>query len=235
MKLLLIRHGDPDYEHDTLTEKGWREVRLLAERLEKLPIRSMYCSPLGRAQDTARETLKRMRREATVLDWLQEFPGQIKDPNTGENRIPWNLLPSYWTRQPELYDKDHWLTGAVMSSGNVKETYQNIACEVDKLLAEYGYHREGLCYRTQQGNQDTLVFFCHLGVQFAILSHLLGLSPAVLWQSFFVAPSSVTTVVTEEREKGIAVFRCQALGDTSHLYAGGECVSPSGLFEEMAR
>ena len=26
MKILLIRHGDPDYEHDTLTEQGWVEA-----------------------------------------------------------------------------------------------------------------------------------------------------------------------------------------------------------------
>ena len=32
MRLLIIRHGDPDYEHDTLTEAGRLEVQLLAER-----------------------------------------------------------------------------------------------------------------------------------------------------------------------------------------------------------
>ena len=29
MKLLFIRHGDPDYEKDSLTEKGWHEAELL--------------------------------------------------------------------------------------------------------------------------------------------------------------------------------------------------------------
>jgi hypothetical protein len=33
MKLLLIRHGEPDYEHDTLTEKGRREAEYLADML----------------------------------------------------------------------------------------------------------------------------------------------------------------------------------------------------------
>ena len=31
MKLLIIRHGEPDYTADSLTEKGWREAELLAE------------------------------------------------------------------------------------------------------------------------------------------------------------------------------------------------------------
>ena len=32
MRLIFIRHGEPDYEHDSLTEKGWREAKLLAAR-----------------------------------------------------------------------------------------------------------------------------------------------------------------------------------------------------------
>lgn len=32
MRLIFIRHAEPDYEHDSLTEKGWREAKLLAVR-----------------------------------------------------------------------------------------------------------------------------------------------------------------------------------------------------------
>ena len=39
MKILIIRHGDPDYENDTLTEKGHKEAEYLAERLIKYPIK----------------------------------------------------------------------------------------------------------------------------------------------------------------------------------------------------
>ena len=70
MKLLIVRHGEPDYEHDSLTEKGWREAELLADRLCRLNIRAFYVSPLGRAQATARPTLERLGRKAEVLDWL---------------------------------------------------------------------------------------------------------------------------------------------------------------------
>lgn len=33
MKLLIVRHGDPDYSIDSLTETGWKEAELLADRL----------------------------------------------------------------------------------------------------------------------------------------------------------------------------------------------------------
>lgn len=33
MRLIIVRHGDPDYVKDSLTEKGWREAELLSDRL----------------------------------------------------------------------------------------------------------------------------------------------------------------------------------------------------------
>lgn len=36
MKLLIIRHGDPNYDIDSLTPKGWKEVAYLSERIARL-------------------------------------------------------------------------------------------------------------------------------------------------------------------------------------------------------
>ena len=35
MRIIFVRHGEPDYTKDSLTEKGWREARFLAERISK--------------------------------------------------------------------------------------------------------------------------------------------------------------------------------------------------------
>lgn len=60
MKLLIIRHGDPDYVHDTLTEKGKREAELLSRMLVKEKIDFIYCSPLGRAKETCAYTAEKL-------------------------------------------------------------------------------------------------------------------------------------------------------------------------------
>lgn len=232
MKIIFVRHGDPDYVNDYLTEKGFKEAKLLADRLAKLEVRDFYCSPLGRARATAKVTLDRIGREAITYDWLREFPGYIIDEVTNKHRIPWDLMPGDWTKHPMLYDKDEWLYDPIMQTGDVEQVYRNVAFNFDKLLAEYGYVREGNYYRVEKSNSDTIVIFCHLGIQFVILSHLLGISATLLWQGFFVAPTSVTTIVSEERIEGEAYFRCQALGDTSHLYHGDEPISYSGFFNE---
>ena len=36
MRLLFIRHAEPDYSIDSLTEKGWKEAELLSRRLAQL-------------------------------------------------------------------------------------------------------------------------------------------------------------------------------------------------------
>lgn len=50
MKILIIRHGDPDYTIDSLTEKGKTEAELLSDRISKMDIKKFYVSPLGRAR-----------------------------------------------------------------------------------------------------------------------------------------------------------------------------------------
>ena len=68
MRLLIIRHGDPDYEHDTLTEAGRLEVQLLAERMKNTEVDDYYVSTMGRAKDTIAPTLKATGRTAEAFD-----------------------------------------------------------------------------------------------------------------------------------------------------------------------
>ena len=83
MRLLFIRHGDPDYVHDSLTETGKREAGLLAEQIEALNPGELFVSPLGRAQETASYSLAKLGRTAVTLPWLEEFPARV-DPNLSE-------------------------------------------------------------------------------------------------------------------------------------------------------
>ncbi len=223
MKLIIIRHGDPDYERDSLTEKGWREAALLAERISKLDVKAFYVSPLGRAKDTASVTLKKMGRTATECDWLREFPPQIRRPdNTERRKISWDWLPQDWTADPDYFDREKWCQTEIMREGRVDEAYRYVTEHLDGLLAEHGYVRDGEIYRAEASNRDTVVFFCHFGVECVLLSHLMNVSPMNLWHHTCAAPTAVTTLVTEERRKGKAVFRMSSFGDISHLYAGGE-------------
>lgn len=232
MRLLIIRHGDPDYRIDSLTEKGKREVQLLKDRLSKLDVKAVYCSPLGRARDTAEPTLKALGKTAEICGWLEEFSGYIIDPKTGERRIPWDLKPYFWTKEPLFFDKDKWIDVPLMQTGDIKEKYRAVCDGIDGLLEKHGYVREGNMYRAERENRDTVLLFCHFGVECVMLSHILNISPVLLWHGFVALPSSVTTLITEEREQGKAYLRCNGFGDISHLYAGNEPASFQARFCE---
>ncbi len=231
MKILIIRHGDPDYSIDSLTEQGRKEAELLSKKLEKLDIKEFYVSTLGRAKDTAEYTLKKLNRTAKECEWLKEFPPRINKPNK-ENTIIWDWLPQDWTATDEFYSNTDWGNVPAMVEGKVLEEYNRVTSEFDKVLAEHGYVRDNRTYKVVNANEDTIAFFCHFGVECVLLSHLLGISPMLLWHGFCAAPSSVTTIITEERRKGIAYFRVNGFGDVSHLYAGNEEPSFAARFCE---
>lgn len=222
MKIIIIRHGDPDYTIDSLTEKGRREAAMLADRLSEMKIDEFYVSPLGRARDTAAYTLEKMNRTAEVMPWLREFHAPVIDEATGEERIPWDMLPADWTAVDDYYCKDRWYKVPKMASGNVISEAEHVYDGIDGILEKHGYKREGNIYRAVRPNRDVVALFCHFGVECVMLGHLLGISPVVLWHGFCAAPTSVTVLTSEERREGIAYFRMNTFGDTGHLYAKGE-------------
>jgi probable phosphoglycerate mutase len=103
---------------------------------------------------------------------------------------------------------------------------------LDELIATHGYVREGNLYRVEKRNRDTIALFCHFGLEAVLLSRLCNISPLPLWHNFVALPTSITTLYTEERREGTAVFRCTGFGDIGHLYAGGEEPSFSARFCE---
>lgn len=232
MKILIIRHGDPDYTIDSLTEKGKTEAKLLSERISKMDIKKFYVSPLGRAKATADYTLKAMNRKAEECTWLREFEAPIIGSD-GNRKVTWDWLPAEWTVEEKYYRRDLWHTTPVMTEGNVISEAERVYRGLDEIIAANGYERNGDCYRAVSPNCDTIALFCHFGVECVMLGHLLGISPMLLWHGTCALPTAVTTLATEERRKGTAYFRMLSFGDISHLYAAGEEPSFAGRFCEM--
>lgn len=233
MKILIIRHGDPDYEIDGLTEKGKREVELLTARLLKENVTAAYCSTMGRAKLTAEPLLRATGIPCEYHDWLREFSRELVQlPYLDYKKAPWDFLPAFVEGKPELYSPTEWRNVDFIRESKVPEAYDNICAEFDKVLARHGYRRGGLFYDVTNENHDVIAFFCHFGLAAQLISHLMNCSPLSISQNTFLPPSSVTAFFSEERRQGIAHFRAQGIGDISHLYAGDEEPSFSGRFCE---
>ena len=84
MRILMIRHGDPDYVHDSLTEKGKVEAALLAERrfapiIAHAPYTLNRCSAEEKNRVFARETM------ADDLRRMEHLPGQLYNFHPGSH------------------------------------------------------------------------------------------------------------------------------------------------------
>ena len=255
MRLLFIRHGDPDYEHDALTEVGKAEADALAKHIQDWNIDEVYLSPLGRAMATAVPSLNALgyNVDATVKectpDWLREFdamvdvpampkwleayPNSVLPDGSYRKRIVWDMVPAYLNKHPKYFETWGWRDTELAGDTDIVEKYDNVCAKIDGLLAGYGYVRDGLEYRVDAECDKTIAFFCHFGVTCVILSHFMNVSPFGLWHGMCLAPSSVTEVFSEERQQGSALFRAWKLGDVTHLTKEGLKPSFAARFCEV--
>lgn len=233
MKILIIRHGDPNYEIDGLTEKGKREAELLANLMDKENITKVYCSTLGRAKLTAKPFLERKGLKAEYCDWLREFDyNSVQLPYLDGNACCWDLLPEYVNSFDNIYSPTKWKEEDFIKNSTVPKAYDAVCAELDKMLLHHGYRRDKYNYAVEKPNHDTIVLVCHYGLSAVILSHLMNCSPYTVWQHACIAPTAVTTIYTEERREGIALMRTSTMGDISHLYAADEPPSFAARFCE---
>jgi Histidine phosphatase superfamily (branch 1) len=79
MRILIIRHADPEYDGDTLTAAGHAEAEALARRLCRPQqegagrLSKLFSSPMGRARTTAAYTEKLAGLQAETLHWTREL------------------------------------------------------------------------------------------------------------------------------------------------------------------
>ena len=92
MRLIFVRHGEPDYEHDCLTERGQIQAEAAAERLREEGIEEIYSSPLGRAAETAAVTAEALGLPVKILDHMRELHwGSADGTPLPRNGHPWDL------------------------------------------------------------------------------------------------------------------------------------------------
>lgn len=231
MRIYLIRHGDPDYPNDSLTPTGRAEAQALAEHLAKAGIDEIYTSPRGRAKLTAQYTAENLAKNGldlpvTVEPWTYELDG-IRDKE--RNRSLWDFDAADLRAPHVLENLNRWHESTPLDNPNLAAHIQRIERESDAFLARLGYRREGVLYRFTPPNRKRVALFAHLGFGLTWLAHLLRIPVPLMWAGFYLHPTSVTTILFDERSPGLAAPRVLALGDVSHLHSAGFSPTPAGI------
>ena len=111
MEIVLIRHGQPDWEpdgravdHPVLTPIGVKQARLTAQALEGERFDALYTSPLQRALDTAEPIAGALGLELRVESWLKEIELPSLEGRTEEE-------VKHFFEAASLRELDHWWDG----------------------------------------------------------------------------------------------------------------------------
>ena len=228
MRIYLIRHAEPDYAKDTITPQGHREAEAVARKLSTESITHLYSSPLGRAKDTAEYTSRSTGLPVTILDWTAELPLKNIDPASSVG-AQWDINGETVRGQPELPSLSSWRSFPYFDNEPLHTAYDLVVRHSDEFLSGYGYERIDGKYRISSSNRARVAVVAHGGFGLTWLAHLLAIPLPLMWTGFFLATSSVTTVLFDERSSEWAVPRCINVGDTGHLYARGLALSQAGL------
>lgn len=230
MRLIIVRHGVPNYEKDTLTAQGWKEAELLAPNLARMKPDHICLSIFGRAQDTAKKTLELTGITPEVFDWLCEFDAGLPAPF---DKHMWHMDPVIWTSDPQWCSVD-WKEAPLFKGSKFIQVYEEDKAALDAYLAKHGYVRDGKLWHVTEDFYDvneTIVFFCHLGRAVTLLSQILDTPWIPTAHQFWVPTSSVTEIIFERSHfnRKIATPRIARFGDVSHLEQAGEPRCNSGL------
>jgi probable phosphoglycerate mutase len=224
MLLYIIRHADPIYNPDSLTELGHKQADALAPRLAVNGLDKVFSSPNIRAQMTAKPTCDLLGLEYAIENWMSEDLAW-KDFSyiNGDGVRDWtfNRQSTKIKYDETIISGGNWYDSEYFSITNAKEGYKSITASSDDFTERLGYKREGGAYRIINPNEDRVAAFCHHGLGTIWLSYLLDIPFHLFTTSFNISHSGVTILEFVNSKDGYTAPKCLCLSDISHIYQAG--------------
>ena len=229
MRIVFVRHGEPNYEKDCLTERGRIQARAAAERLREEGIETIFSSPFGRAAETARATAEALNLPVNILDFMHELHwGSADGQPIFADGHPWNIADEL-ARQGWDPGNPAWREHPFFVNNRVTAEADNVAAETDRWLRTLGYERRGAYYRCvrEDDRQATVALFSHGGSSSAALAHILN-SPFPQACGLFHFEFTGITVIRLSREPGSQTAPALELVNDSRHPTGLEYPGPAG-------
>ena len=221
MLLYIIRHGDPDYVTDTLTERGWQQAEAVGKRMVAAKIDRIFSSPMGRARQTAEPACRLLGLPCHIEEWTHEIQDERLTPFPDGVRKSVSLVQNTYYRENGNIDLPYERAFECVGfneSGMAAAT-QYIAEQGKAFLTRLGYAEENGVYRILRKNEERVALFCHAAFARAWLSTLLHVPTHLMWASFSYTHTGVTVLEFKNNANGVTAPKCLCYSDMSHLYA----------------
>ena len=219
MRIIFVRHGEPDYANDCLTEQGRIQAEACAQRLREEGIEEIYSSCLGRARETAEAASRVLGLPVQTLDFMRELHWGSTDGEEIYHRgHPWDMADEM-ARQGWDLTNPAWREHPFFSRNLVTAEADHVAEKIDEWLAGFGYLRSGAYYRCvrKDDTQKTVALFSHGGSSAAAMGHMLNLTFPYACGLFHIEFTGIT-VIRLDRRPGAQTLPCLELcNDGRHI------------------
>lgn len=180
--VLLIRHGQNDWVNKKrlagwtpgvhLNEEGWGQAEQLSARLEQLPIKAIYSSPLERCQETASVVAKAHGLSVAALEPV----GEVRYGKWEGKKIK-----ALTKKKRAWYAVQHYPSRFRFPGGeSLLEVQQRAVAAIESL--------------SRQHQKEVIAIVSHADVIKLVLAHYLGVH-IDLFQRISVSPASVSTLM----------------------------------------
>jgi len=226
MIIYIIRHGEPDYQHDTLTTHGFEQAKKLGERLKNLKIDKLYVSTHGRTIATAQPIIDNHKEiKPLFVDWAREDNnGKYYFKVFNKKRAQWYFfVPKFlrffksekMLRLGNKWFKDRRLKDTTMSKG-----YEQMSQFVDDFVLENGFkhNRKKNCYEKIGDSPKVVVIVAHGGFAHSFISNLLDIPYPIFTSTHRDMNLAAITKINLDEEKHIPYI--DFYNDDTHLNQG---------------
>lgn len=223
MILYYVRHGDPVYNPDSLTELGVRQAESVCKYLARRDISKIYTSSAKRAIDTAKPLCEMMKITPEILDWTtedyawREFTA-VSDDGKKRWATQTGKFAEMMASKPVRDLGEEWYT--------YKDFPESFALGIKRIrentyafLKEFGYEydAEKNMYNAVSPNNKNIALFAHGGFGSPFLATVIGIPYPLIENHFDLTHTGVTVIGFSEKEGYCFPKVIQYSGD-GHLY-----------------
>ena len=219
MRIIFVRHGDPNYEQDCLTSLGRVQAKAAAIRLLDEGIEAIYTSPMGRAVQTAEAAARLLRLPVVTLPFLHELDwGSADGTPTFADGHPWDIADQL-AREGWDLTNPAWPEHPYFRNNRVRASAAYVAEETDRWLASLGYEREGVYYRCARHDdgQHTVAVFSHGGSSAAAIGRIFNLPFPYVCATLHLPFTGITIARLDRRPGSVSMPRLELASDGRHI------------------
>lgn len=182
INIYYVRHGDPTYDPDSLTELGHQQAKLTAEQLKDIPFDLVFSSPSNRAYLTASYLAKLINKDIVKLDWASEAKAfeEFVAIDKKTNSKTWvSHSEIHRQRMNKLQNDDNWYDDPLFSP-TIKNGVERFKKEVDNWLLSLNikHDRKNKTFSSIGDNPKNIVLFAHEGAGTGFLTSIMDMNYA---------------------------------------------------------